>query len=250
MPGIDQTNLPPPVTPGPASTLSPGLLVVPPPSWWLRHRLTCHLIYAVALLSVAGLPASWVAHVVPGATPTGCLVVGWAAYLIFWTAWSRNPELGLLGSIASGALILAVLFHRPNAAQWALQSGLVFLLVHSLRWHDPEHPGASTTRALAGLAWVVQSFAWMNTDTGQFWMPLLPAAAVLGIYCAWLPARGIWRLFLVPAAALLVMGSGPGNAIVESLRLGPASLVALVATFLGLGAAGIVALTREMWHEQ
>jgi hypothetical protein len=158
--------------------------------------------------------------------------------------------LGLLGSIATGSLILAVLWHFANAEHWALQGGLAFLLVHSLRWPDGEYPGAAITRRLAAMVWTGNAFIWMNTEAGRWWMPLIPAVVVLVIYWRVLPAQGVWRLFAVPVTALLVMLSGPCCGAVEILRTAPVGLLAMFVTFLLLGAAGIAALTLEMWHEQ
>jgi hypothetical protein len=171
-----------------------------------------------------------------------------AARPLSW--WLQNPKLGVLGAIVLSSAIRAVLGQRANAEDWALQGGLVFLLLHSLRWNDVDHPGAGMMRRLTGAAWAIQSFVWMSSEDGRFWMPLIPAAAVLAIYCACLPGRGIWRLFAVPAAALLVMLSGPCSAAVESLRAAPIGLVAVVASLLLLGAGTVAALTREMWPKQ
>lgn len=215
-----------------------------------RPRLAGHLAYASLLLFVAGVPDLWMRHVAGGATPAQCAGGGLAAYVIFRAAWLRDPKLAVLGSMVLGAVILALMWQRPDADQWALQGGLVFLLLHSLRWNDAEHPGAEITRRLTGAAWAVQSFAWMNTDGGRFWMTLIPAAVVLGVYYACLPARGVWRLFGVPAAALLSLLSGPCSAVVESLRAAPPGLLAVVASFLLLGAGTVAAVTREMWHER
>jgi len=250
MNGIGQVNLPTSVAPRPAFTTPSREPTVPSRSWWLRYRLACHLLYTTGLVLVAGAPGTWTAHLVPGVTPAVCSLIGFLAYLIFWTAWSRNPELGLLGTIATGSLLLAVLWNYSNAEHWALQGGLAFLLVHSLRWQDEDYPGAPITRRLAAVVWTGNSFFWMNTEAGRWWMPLIPAVVVLVIYCRGLPARGVWRLFTVPVAALLVMLSGPCCGAVEILRTFPVGLLVMFVTFLLLGVAGIAALTREMWHEQ
>jgi hypothetical protein len=183
-------------------------------------------------------------------TPATFAVASLAGALILWTAWGRNPKLAAAGAIALGWVLLSVLGPRPDAEQWALQGGLVFLFLHSLRWNDAAHSGAGLMRRLAGLAWVVQSFAWMNTDDGRFWMTSIPAAVVLGTYCVCLPARGVWRLFEVPAAALLSISAAPCIVAVESLRSSSISLVVVVAGFLALAAGAVVAVTREMWHER
>lgn len=216
--------------------------------FYRSNRLAGHLAYASGLMLIAALPDNWMHFVAPGTTAAQCVAGGLAAYLIFWTAWLPNPKLAVIGSILFGCGIAAVFWNHVNAVHWALQSSFVFLLLHSLRWKDAEHPGAGATRMLAVLAWVVQSFVWMNSDDGRFWMPFIPGLAVLGTYCICLPCRGIWRLFVVPAAAMLVTVSGPCSLAVDRLRSTPVALVAVIASFLFLGLGTVAALTRELWH--
>jgi hypothetical protein len=214
-----------------------------------NNRLAPHLAYASVLLIFFGLPDTWMQSFPLAITNSQCLAFGIAGYVILWTAWLRNPKLAVVGSAVLAAVVMALFSHRAGVAHWALQGAFVFLLLHSLRWNDLEHnSGAGKARLLAGLAWAVQSFVWMNSESGRFWMPLIPGMAVLGIYCVCLPCRGIWRLFAVPAAAMLVILSGPCSAIVAELRATPAGLMAVFASFLFLGLGTVAALTRHLWH--
>ena len=56
------------------------------------------------------------------------------------------------------------------------------------------------------------------------------------------------RLFVVPAAALLVISSGPLSLGLHVLRLAPVGLLAVIATSLLLGFGTVAALTRDVWH--
>ncbi len=58
---------------------------------------------------------------------------------------------------------------------------MAFLLLHSLRWVDSQHVGASTLRVIAGLVWAVEAFAWIQTG-GAAWMTIAVAGPVLGFY--------------------------------------------------------------------
>jgi hypothetical protein len=69
-------------------------------------------------------------------------------------------------------------------------------------------------------------------------------------YCGSLPCRGRWRLWVVPAAAMVVLLSGPCSAAVEGMRAAPAGLLAVLASLLFLGLGTVAALTRELWHKQ
>ena len=212
------------------------------------NRVAGHLAYASALLFVAGLPESWIQMAIHGATATGCMAAGLAAYLIFWAAWLRNPKLAAVGAILVGVAIAAVFDGHPNVINWALQGGFVFLLLHSLRWNDAEHAGASASRYFIGIVWASQSFVWMNFEEARFWMPFIPGVVVLAFYCVLLPCRGVWRLFAIPASALAVVLSGPCCLAVDRLCSLPVGLLAVIASFLFLGLGTVAALTREFWH--
>ena len=80
-------------------------------------------------------------------------------------------------------------------------------------------------------------------------MPLIPGAVVLATYCLCLPCRGIWRLYVVPTAALVVMSSGPCSALISGMFSMPIGLLAVSASFLFLGIGTIAALTRHLWHK-
>jgi hypothetical protein len=212
------------------------------------NRLAPHLAFASVLLLVAGLPENLLPFLVTGSSPAQCVGLGITAYLIFWIARLHNPKLAVLGSMVSGIAIGSAFDGHDGSVHWALQGALVFFLLHSLKWNDAEHPGAATVRMLTGLAWVIESFAWMNSDAGRFWMPFIPGILVFGIYCACLPGRGKWRLYKVPATAVLVILAGPVNAAANGLRATPIGLLAVIASFLFLGLGTVAALTRDLWH--
>jgi hypothetical protein len=211
------------------------------------NRFAGHLAYASAVLLVAGLPENWIQVAIHGATAADCVAAGLAAYLLFWTAWLRNPKLGLVGAILFG-IAVGVVSDGRLSLNWALQGGFVFFLLHSLRWNDAEHAGAGAGRNFIGIVWAVQSFVWMNCEGARFWTPFIPGVLVLALYCVFLPCRGVWRWFAVPASALAVILSGPCCVAIDRLRSMPAGLLAVIASFLFLGLGTVAALTREFWH--
>ncbi len=213
------------------------------------NRLAPHLAYASVLLLVASLPDNWMHFIYPGLDPAQCMGAGAAAYLVLWIAWQRNPKLAIVGSIILGYGLAAVFDGQDWAVPVAFQGTFVFLLLHSLRWSDKENPDAGKVRMLISFAWAITSCVWVNTDAGRFWMPLIPGAVVLATYCLCLPCRGIWRLFVVPTAALVVMSSGPCSAMTSGVFSMPVGLLAVSASFLFLGIGTIAALTRHLWHK-
>ena len=213
------------------------------------NRFAGHLAYASALLFIAGLPENWIQVATHGATAagSGCVAAGLTVYLLFWTAWLRNPKLAVVGASLFG-IAIAVVFDGHLNINWALQGGFVFFLLHSLRWNDAEHAGAGVLRNFMGIVWAIQSFVWMNCEGARFWMPFIPGLLVLAVYCVLLPCRGVWRLFAVPVSAFAVILSGPCCVAVDRLRSTPAGLLAVIASFLFLGLGTVAALTREFWH--
>lgn len=215
-----------------------------------RHnRLARHLAFASALLVFAGLPEKFLFIIHPDLDRTGCLQAAVAAYLIFLTTFSRNPKLAIFGALVFGASVLATLGNHANAIQWALQGGCVFLLLHSLRWDDAQHPGSGLVRALTASVWVLQSVVWMNNEASHFWMPLLPGVLVLGVCLACQFHRLEWIKIIVPVAAALVAASGPCSAVISGIRAASAGLLAVAGSFLLFGIGTIVALTRQHWHK-
>ena len=147
-------------------------------------RPACHLLFASTLMFVAGLPETWLHIIAPGMTSAGAVASGMVVYLVLWTMLLRNPKLAIPVSFVLGCAVASVFESHTNAVHLGFQSGFAFLLLHSLRWNDAEHPGAKTVRALAGMAWVVESIIWMNSPAGKFWMPCISTAVVLGGYFA------------------------------------------------------------------
>lgn len=214
-----------------------------------NHRLAGHLLYASALMLVAGLPEAWLQIVVAGLTSARAVAFGLVAYLLFWTLRLRDPKLAVLGSLVLGCAVASLLQHHANAVHWALQSGFTFMLVHSLRWNDAKHPGARLVRALTAVVWVAESFFWMNSAAAKFWMPWLSSATVLAGYFA---TRAFLRPgghLVVPATSILVMLSGPANAMADGMLSLPVGLLAVSGSFLLFGIGTLAALTRHLWQK-
>jgi len=213
----------------------------------LRHReshFPRHLLFASIVLMVCGLPSEWLApHI-----GRGMLIgLGVGMYLLLYIGMSRNPKTGILGSVLV-ALTVATVFSRHNAAvHWALQSGLVFLLLHSLRWEDDEHQGARAVRNLAGILWMLHALAWVRSDVA-LWIPCIPGVLVLAAYLVTQFLRGRWDTFILPAASILTVLAGPGNYLVQRLNAAPTGLLAMIGSFLLFALGTAAALTKDRWH--
>jgi hypothetical protein len=161
---------------------------------------------------------------------------------------STDPRIGLLGAMVSAIIALVAGGGEEQSLHWAVQSGFVFLLLHSLRWNDIEQTGGTMLRILASALWVVHAVIWTHT-TGRPWMPCVVAAAVLAMYLAARIVRGHWAARVIPLAALLVILAGPAEIGGNKLETFPTGLLAVIGSFLLFGMGTVAALTRHRWHK-
>ena len=214
-----------------------------------ENRVARHLLAGAVLMLIAGLPEAWLQLAVSGLTHGTCTAMEVAAYLVFCTALSADPRLALLGSALLGFGVASIFGGSTSGVHWAFQSALAFVLLHSLRWNDAANQGAKLFRALSALIWVVESLLWMNAGGGKFWMPWIAGSVVLTVYIIVQLRRGHWAQPIVPAAAILVILSGPGNASAQIAYTMPTGLMAVGGSFLLFGLGTLAALTRNYWHK-
>lgn len=206
-----------------------------------------HLLFASAVLLVCGLPSEWIRVITPSLQRATYIGVGAAVYLMLYAVLSRNPKVGIFGSMLMAFIVVNAFPRHESSVSWAVQCGLVFLLLHSLRWVDIEHQGAATVRVMAGVLWVLHTVAWVRSDVAM-WMPCIPGAIVLGAYVVTQFLRGRWDTFILPAASTLTVLSGPGNFLIQKIQSAPMGLLAVVGSFLLFALGTAAALTKHRWH--
>jgi hypothetical protein len=211
------------------------------------HRLALHLVFVSLAALIGGFPGDWGRSLVTGFDRANCLGAAAAAYCLLCSASSRNPKLGLLGALAAAVMAAALAGQNTNGLHWAVQAALACLLLHSLRWVDSQHPGASALRVIAGLIWVVEAFIWLQTG-GAAWMTFAVAGPVFALYLLSRWLTGSWGSLVVPAAAVLAMLSGPTGSTTGSLYSVPAGLLAVIGSFLLFGLGTLAALTKHRWN--
>ncbi len=213
-----------------------------------RNRLALHLMLISLTVAVAGSPQAWT-H--PSAIEFSREKFVWLAtlaYLVLGSALSRNPKLAFLGAFAAALAAGRLGEELQDAIPWAFQTGLVFLVLHSLRWRDEEHNGAVSVRVLASVAWVIHSLVWVRSGA-PFLQPFSLGALVLVFWLAQGFVFKKWSPVIVPVAALLVATSGPIDQAVAGLRTLPAGVVIIAASFLLFAVGTLAALTRHRWHK-
>ncbi len=211
-----------------------------------------HLLFASAVLMICGLPNEWLTirnHYFTLTLHRETLIqIGIGIFLMFYVVLSRNPKTGIFGSMLT-VLVVASAFPRHDATvHWAVQSGLVFLLLHSLRWEDNEHQGARVVRSLAAVLWMLHTIVWVRSDAA-LWMPCIPGGIVLIAYLMTQFLRGRWGTFILPAASTMTVLSGPGNYLIERLQTAPIGLLAVIGSFLLFGLGTAAALSKHYWHK-
>ena len=213
------------------------------------NRVALHLSLISLAAAVAGAPHGWTQPVLGEFGFDKLAGVAGLVYLLLFTALSRNPKFALLGAVTAAIAGAAVRGEHADTAHWAAQAGLVFLLLHSLRWRDIEHDGAGAVRAIAAVVWVLHAFVWTR-DGAAFWQPLAVAGVVLVVCVGLRLIRGRWIARVVPVAGMLVAVAGPANFIIIKLQTTPVGVMAVAGSFLLFGLGTIAALTKHRWNKK
>jgi hypothetical protein len=212
-----------------------------------ESRFVRHLVFASVVMFVAGLPVPAMHWATPHFNRGNYLVAGVAVYLLLCTVMSRNPRLGLVGALVTSIAVAIGLGKTPMALHWALQSGMAFLLLHSLRWEDSKHLGAARVRMATAVVWVAHSVLWARLG-GDWWMVCVPATVVLSGYFLTRLFRGQWESLVLPIAAVLAALSGPGDALFAVLQRAPSGLLGVAGSFFLFAIGTAAALTKHRWH--
>jgi hypothetical protein len=172
-----------------------------------------------------------------------------AIYLLGWALLSRNPRLGIAGGIVAALLTTRVTGLGLETGHWAVHIGLVFFLIHSLRWKDSETAGAAVVRTLSAAVWGLHAAWWIGLGGGSLAIAG-PAAILLAVYAVARMVTGRWSPLDLPIAASAVMLAGPTKFLTQAALAAPIGILAIAASFLLFAAGTAAALTRHLWHRQ
>lgn len=217
--------------------------------WRLREdRIVLQLGLISFAATVAAVPIDFAPIISRPLADTNLLALAALAYVIVGTFISRNPSIAIFGALAATVTTGILLPDRSNAVNWTLQAGLIYFLLHSLRWHDNRYAWAGVVRWFAAALWVAHGFYWMHD--GSAWLNSVAMAGFVILAWtvrAWLLRR--WELLVIPAAAVLVALSGPVNFIFTKVGHAPAGLLYVVGSFALFGVGTLAALTKHRWHK-
>jgi len=215
---------------------------------YARHggpRLALHLLLISLAAIVAGLPQEWGNSFVTHFGRAELIGAGVAGYLLVCAALSSNPNLGVLGALVAAVAVGAF----SGSLHWATQIGIVFLLLHSLRWPDGEVAGAKGVRIFLCIVWVTHAFLWLHSGASA-WMTCAIVTPVMAAFLVYRLLTGAWQARIVPLAALVVALSGPANASFAQLHSAPAGVLAVLGSFLLFALGTLAALTRHRWQKE
>ena len=126
-----------------------------------RDRFALHLCAVSVLLGLAA-DSCHIRNVVRGGMNLGeALWGGGLLYVVAWAVFSARPKLGIAGGICLGFGLAGFLRGTTVDLNFAVQAGLMFILLHSLRWSDSGSSDAANARRLCGLYWLVHTAVWV-----------------------------------------------------------------------------------------
>lgn len=212
------------------------------------NQLAQHLTLLTFAALVAAMPAPLFHFVAGWFNRTDLIALALLVYVMIITLLSRNPKAALAGALAAAVAGGVLRNHSGDAWPWAAQAGLVFLLLHSLRWRDHEHQGAAGLRMLVAAGWLVHSVDWVR-DGASSWQLLTLPAVVLFVF--WF--RGFvfqrWTPRIVPITGLAVATCGPMNLLVARIQTTPPGVLALAGSLVLFALGTAAALTKHRWHK-
>ncbi len=211
---------------------------------WLRAREN-RVAFQLALLSLAttfgGSPSTF------DTSRENWIVLAAAAYGLLHLTLARNPKAGLAGAIGVG--IGTVMLVTNASVGFAIQNTFVYLLLHSLRWDDSQHEGATMFRVAVAVVWISHSIGWVVIagDTASAAVEGY-GATVLTVYLVRRLLGGDWGAIVVPFAAVVVMATMPVRMSFTVGRQMPIGLLAMVASLILFAAGTVAAWTKHRWN--
>ncbi len=213
-----------------------------------RTRFAFQLMSMSFAAIVASVPSGLLESIDLDMSRGTCMGVALAGYFLLQAILSRKPQAGFLGAIvASGAS--GVFFQDSHYfVHLAVQVGLVFLLIHSLRWETDEKEAPGVRIFAAGL-WIAHSLLWtlLSENTIAMWATGCFALSVLITYFAVRAIFGGWGTRVVPYSAAVVLLSTPVQRLVFLLRDTSTGLLILIFSFILFALGTALALNRHRW---
>lgn len=197
---------------------------------------------------VASLPIDFASITARPVTQSNLIGLAALAYVIVGSILSRSPKIALLGALSAMIIGGVARQAHPDCLYWAMQAGFGYFLLHSLRWQDEQHQGATGVRIFVAACWVFHSFIWVRNGA-TLTQSLALASGLLLIWTI----RGLiwknWQQLTLPITAGLVMLCLPTNLAIVKTQSAPAGVLYVVGSFALFGLGTLAALTKHRWHK-
>jgi len=208
---------------------------------------------ASLVLAVAGMPDFIGEEIVPFFSRPRCVALAIALGGVWIAARQRDAMGGLAAGVIFGLANQIYFKQLDYLEQFAMDSGMMFVLLHSLWWSDAKNPVGRPVRFAVGLGWLVHGIVWIRIaggdvpETAAFIRQLMPLSGmlVLAVCVAHRLHVGRWHSVSVPAFAVLSAVTVPLNSGVEVLRIAPTGHLAVLGSFIVLALGAAFAVTRE-----
>jgi hypothetical protein len=175
-----------------------------------------------------------------------CWLAGSGTYLLLWSLASACPKTGVWGGLTCALLVAAGVNRFDWSGYWPIQAGLIFLLLHSLRWQNQDQDARFVRHALA-FSWVVDSLIWMADENRGIRLVSYATLLVLAV-CAirYLLTQSIYPR-VVPVSAGITLALAQSFNLAGLVQSTPPGMAALAGSFLLFAAGTAIALTKPRW---
>jgi hypothetical protein len=209
-----------------------------------RQDVRHFLLVSLACL-VGALPDSLGRILFVGYERSHWVVAALVSYTIGHALWSARPYMGAIGAITAALSARELLDRFPDSGHFTIATGLVFLLIHSLRWHDEDYAYAARLRMATAAAWVLQTLIWVPRDgAAAGWTAVGLAALVLFAYLLVYVVSRRWAARVIPIAAMLVLLLPPVKTVTVVTSTG---FLAIGMAFVLCGIGTLFALYQDRW---
>jgi len=208
-----------------------------------RDRLALHLCAVSALLVGVFLPHP--ASVGGGVGLAEALCGGGLIYMVGWAVLSARPKLGILGGLCLGIGLAGLLPTTTLTVNFAVQAGLIFILLHSIRWIGAAKSDAATARKICGAYWLIHTVVWvMAKPSNGIHVTMACGASVLAVYACARFILGGWGPAAIAYCAGAVVCWGPLYLAGVCLLRAPDGLLTLLGSFALFGLGTLAAFMK------